>query len=152
MIQIKGLRKKSQLSQPFLLQEIFLGVPKSWDEVLGLVEMHKAHARVSGGRFKGGRLGWVPPSAEEAPCFSPWHKCTLLKWQSASGLLPKSWGAQGLQLCFPDQDHAKACRSTDEPHFPAMPFGKQAACPQKSNPLLLPSHSQCLGLEELGCC
>jgi len=38
---MKGVRKKPQLSQPFLLWEMFLRVPRSWDEVLGLVQMCK---------------------------------------------------------------------------------------------------------------
>jgi len=38
---------------------MFLRVPQGWGEVLGLMEVCKAHARVSGGRLKSGRLRQV---------------------------------------------------------------------------------------------
>lgn len=68
---------------------------------------------------------------QEAACFSPWHKCALLEWQSASGLLLQSRDPGGLELCCRNRDQAKACRSTDGPHAPAVSFVKQASCPPK---------------------
>lgn len=80
-------------------------------------------------------------SGEEAAHFSPRHKCALLDWQSASGLLPESqaaWGllsrqrpSQGMQI---NRRASSRCSVFCE--------ASSLSPEEKSNPLLPPRHSQ----------